>query len=240
MRIEFVHARLCLVASCSCSETQNEEAAMLASILIRLGGVAAMVGGVASATLGVLTVLVLGLKYEIPGSIEKTIQKGGWEPRVANMLLIGALAATVALHALQRLRYGSRGTLAALAAFIGLVLLPVGWLVAVAWLVAGPSFTPALITAVLVVGVLAASVGIVSLGIVTMSAGVLPRWCGVALIAGSPPSVGLELVVLAFLGLPAMVPGGIAWALAGVPWVVVGYAIFRSAGRRTDHPARVR
>jgi hypothetical protein len=103
---------------------------MLASILIRLGGVAAMVGGVASATLGVLTVLVLGLKYEIPGSIEKAIQKGGWEPRVANMLLIGALAAILALHALQRQRYGSRGTLAALAAFIGLVLLPVGgsWL----------------------------------------------------------------------------------------------------------------
>src|SRR5215218_2087658 len=108
---------------------------MLPSILIRLGGVAAMVGGGASVTLGVLTVLVVN--YEIPGSIERAIQKGGaYELPVLNMLLFGALAAIVALHALQRQRYGSQVTLAALSAFIGLVMLPV------AWLVAGPSFLP--------------------------------------------------------------------------------------------------
>jgi hypothetical protein len=28
--------------------------------------------------------------------------------------------------------------------------------------------------------------------------------------------------------------------LVGVPWVVVGYAIFRAAGRRTERPSRVR
>ena len=156
----------------------NKGAAISSSILIRLGGLAALVGGVATATLGVLTVFVV--KSEIPGSVERTIQKCSYELPVLNMLFFGALAAIVALHTLQRRRYGSRGTLAALAAFIGLVLLPVGWLVA------GPSFTPALITAVLMVGELAASVGIVGLGIVTMSAGVLPRWCGAALIAGSP------------------------------------------------------
>jgi hypothetical protein len=201
---------------------------MLASILIRLGGVAAMVGGTASATLGVLTVLVLGVKYEIPGFIERAIQKeGSWELPVANMLLIGVLAAIVALHALQRQRYGSQGTLAALAAFIGLVMLPVAWLVFVAWLEAGPSFAPALITAVLLVGVLAASVGIVGLGVVTMGAGVLPRWCGIALIAGSPPVV----VILILFDM---------WTLAGLPWIAVGYAIFRTAARRTERPARVR
>ena len=210
---------------------------MLASILIRVGGVVAMVGGAASATLGGLTVLVLGLNDELPGSIEKAIQKGGWEPRVANMLLIGALAAIVALHGLQRQHYGSQGTLAALAAFIGLVMLPV------AWLIVGPPFPIAVQDAALIMGllgVLAASLGIVGLGIVTMGVGVLPRWCGGALIAGSPPFVGLEFVVLASLGLPAMVPGGIAWALVGVPWLMVGYAIFRAAGRRTELPARVR
>src|SRR5215207_9005396 len=82
---------------------------MLASILIRLGGVAAMVGGAASATLGVLTVLVLGVKYEIPGSIERAIQKGGYEPPVLNMLLFGALAAIAALHIVQRRHYGRWG-----------------------------------------------------------------------------------------------------------------------------------
>ena len=208
-------------------------ASILSSILLRLGGLAAMVGGVASATLGLLTVLVV--KYQMPGSVERAIQqKGSYEFPVLNMLLFGALAAIVALHTLQRQRYGSQGTLAALAAFIGLVLLPLGWLVA------GPSYPLLLTAAVLIVGVLAASVGLVGLGIVTMSAGVLPRWCGAALIAGSPPFVGLEFGVLGFLGLPAMVPGGIAWALVGAPWLMVGYAIFRAAGRRTEQAPRVR
>src|SRR5215218_6624256 len=192
-----------------------------------------MVGGGATATLGVLTVLVV--KYQIPGSIERAIQKGGYEPPVLNMLLFGALAAIVALHTLQRQRYGSQVTLAALSAFIGLVMLPV------AWLVAGPSFPLTLTAAVLIVGLLAATGGIVGLGMVTMSAGVLPRWCGAALIAGSPPIVGLEFAFMGFLGLPAtVVPGAIVWALVGVPWVVVGYAIFRTAARRTEHAARVR
>ena len=207
---------------------------MLASILIRLGGVAAMVGGAASATLGVLTVLVLGVKYEIPGSIERAIQKGGYEPPVLNMLLFGALAAIVALHALQRQHYGSQGTLAALAAFIGLAMLPVGWLVA------GPSYPLALTVAVLLVGLLAASVGIVGLGIVTMSAGVLPRWCGIALIAGSPPGVGILFLFLSPLGMAGILPGEAVWELAGILWIAVGYAIFRTAARRTERPARVR
>jgi len=199
-----------------------------------------MVGGAASAMLGVLTVLVLGVKYEIPGSIERAIQKGGYEPPVLNMLLFGALAAIAALHIVQRRHYGRWGAFASFAAFIGLVLLPVGWLVAVAWLVAGPSFTPALITAVLVVGVLAASVGIVGLGIVTMSAGVLPRWCGIALIAGSPPGVGILFLFLSPLGMAGILPGEAVWELAGILWIAVGYAIFRTAARRTERPARVR
>jgi len=200
-----------------------------------------MVGGAASATLGVLTVLVLGVKYEIPGSIERAIQKGGYEPRVLNMLLFGALAAIAALHIVQRRHYGRWGAFASFAAFIGLVLLPVGWLVAVAWLVAGPSFTPALITAVFVVGVLAASVGIVGLGIATISAGVLPRWSGIALIVGSPPGVGILFLFLSPLGMAGILPGEAVWELAGgIPWIAVGYAIFRTAARRTERPARVR
>jgi hypothetical protein len=207
---------------------------MLASTLIRLGGVAAMVGGVTSATLGVLTVLILGLTYEIPGTIEKPIQKGGWELPAANMLLIGALAAIVALHALQRQRYGSGGTLAALAAFIGLVLLPM------AWILAGPSYPLSLTAAVLLVGVLAASVGIVGLGVVTITAGVLPRWCGIALIVGSPPGVGILFLVSIPLGMARILPGEAVWELAGIAWIAVGYAIFRAAGRRIEQHPRVR
>jgi len=203
------------------------------SILIRLGGVAAMVGGGASATLGLLTVLVVN--YEIPGSLERAIQKSGaYEFPVLNMLLFGALAAIVALHTLQRGRYGSQGRLAALAAFIGLVMLPVGWLVA------GPSYPLLLTAAVLIVGVLAASVGIVGLGVVTIIAGVLPRWCGVALIAGSPPGVLTLFLFSTPLVMARILPGEAGWELAGIPWIAVGYAIFRTAARRTEGPARVR
>src|SRR5829696_9878438 len=220
------------------STSTKGESAMASSILIRLGGVAAMVGGVTTATMGALTALVV--EYEIPGSVGRTIQKGSYELPVLNVLLVGALAAIVALHGLQRLRYGLRGTLAALTASVGLMLLPVGWFVAVAWLVAGPSFIPALLTAVLVVSVLAASVGIVGLGIVTMSAGVLPRWCGIALIAGSPPGVGILFLFLSPLGMAGILPGEAVWELAGILWIAVGYAIFRTAARRTERPARVR
>src|SRR5215203_2482825 len=211
---------------------------MASSVIVRLGGLVAMVGGLAATTLGLLYVLqARGITLDFT---EKTLRKGSYEGPVANMLLVGALAAIAALHIVQRRHYGRWGAFASFAAFIGLVLLPVGWLVAVAWLVAGPSFTPALITAVLVVGVLAASVGIVGLGIVTMSAGVLPRWCGIALIAGSPPGVGILFLFLSPLGMAGILPGEAVWELAGILWIAVGYAIFRTAARRTERPARVR
>ena len=47
----------------------------------------------------------------------------------------------------------------------------------------------------LTVGVVVGSAGIVLLGVVTITARVLPRWCGVAIIAGSP-FVGLFLYAL--------------------------------------------
>jgi hypothetical protein len=80
----------------------------------------------------------------------------------------------------------------------------------------------------LIVGVLAAFIGVAGLGIVTMNTRVLPRWCGVA------------LVIFGFLGLPAMLSGGIAWALLGLPWVLVGYALFQAGARLSERPSRVR
>jgi hypothetical protein len=76
---------------------------------------------------------------------------------------------------------------------------------------------------------------------VPIRARVLPRWCGVALIAGSPPLVwgelliaGLVMTILGFLGLPTVVPGDIGfgglWAFEGVVWVLVGYAVLRAGG----------
>jgi hypothetical protein len=71
-------------------------------------------------------------------------------------------------------------------------------------------------------GLLVATIGILALGAATIAARKVPWWGGVALIAGSPP-------VAIFLG-----------PLLGVPWALVGYAVFRAAGRLPERPSRVR
>jgi hypothetical protein len=65
-----------------------------------------------------------------------------------------------------------------------------------------------------VLGLLLATGGLITLGIVTISARVLPWWCGAALIAGNP-------IFGFFLG--DLLGAGLLW---GVSWVVVGFAAF--------------
>ncbi len=72
----------------------------------------------------------------------------------------------------------------------------------------------------LIVGALVVIVGFVALGIATVAARVLPWWCGAAL--------------MVFPIFPALGP------LGGVPWVVVGYALFRAGSRLPEQPSRVR
>jgi hypothetical protein len=201
--------------------------------LIRWSGLAAMVGSVASATLGLL--YVLQARGVTLGSIDRPLQKGNYENPVLTVLLVGVLIAIAALHATQRRDYGTQGALASLAAFVGVAMTVGGNLVGE--LV--PAMAPVAML-LLLAGILAASVGIVGLGIVTLEARVLPRWCGVALIAGSPPAVGLEFMFLGLLGAAGILPGEIVWAMVGVPWVLVGYAIFRVGAPLPERPSRVR
>jgi hypothetical protein len=143
---------------------------MRRTVLIRLGGLAAVVGGIAATTLGLL--YVLHARDVTLGFTEKALQKGHYETPVLTILLVGVLPAVATLHALQRGRYGSPGTLASLAAFVGLAMTVAAWFLAervVPIALAGP---------VGIVCLVAASVGIVGLGLVTMNAGVLPRWRG--------------------------------------------------------------
>ena len=168
--------------------------------LIRLVGLVVMVGGALYAALS-----LLGL-WGLAESVYTILP------------LLGVMAAIAAVHALQRERYGWRGTLASFAIFVGAALVIVGmplviaagahadWLGIAQWMV--------------VAGLLAMTLGLVSVGFVTITTRVLPWWSGAALIV-SP--------IFAVLG-----------PLVGVPWVVVGYAIFRAAGRRTERPSRVR
>ena len=203
------------------------------TLLIRFGGLAAMVGGVASATLGLL--YVLQARGVTLGSIENALQKGNYENPVLTVLLIGVLIAIAALHATQRRHYGLPGALASLAAFAGVAMSVGGNLLGELGLTIAP-----VAMLLLLAGILAASVGIVGLGIATLEARVLPRWCGAALIAGSPPAVGLEFMFLGLLGAAGILPGEIVWALVGVPWVLVGYALFRARTHRALQPSRVR
>src|SRR3712207_2360123 len=133
----------------------------MSSNLIRLGGLMAMVGGFAATALGLLYVLdSWGMTLDFTAL---ALRKGHYQSPVATMLLVGVLAAIVALHVVQRYHYGRWGALASIASFAGVAMV----VAAVVDMV------------LLILGVAVASVGIVGLGIVTISAGVLPRWCGV-------------------------------------------------------------
>ena len=156
------------------------------------------------------------------------------------------MAAIVALHVIQSRNYGRWGALVSGAAFAGLAMTAGGGLLG--------GFVPALAgqaMLVMLIGVLVASAGVVGLGIRILTARVLPRWCGAALVAGSPPFVFLEFMPVSFLesslasaGLPSETPGGmgwgVLWALPGLSWTLVGYAVFRAGAYRSEQPSRAR
>jgi hypothetical protein len=206
---------------------------MTFSVITRLGGLVAMVGGLAATMLGLLYVLqARGITLDFTA---KALLKGHYENPVATMLLLGVLVAIAALHIIQRRYYGRWGALASLAAFAGVAMVVAGNLVGE--LV--PAMASVAIT-LLIVGVLAASLGIVGLGIATLIAGVLPKWCGIAVIVGSPPGVGVVLVFSTLLVMARIVPGEIGWAFAGIPWIVVSYAIVRAEAYKSARPVRLR
>jgi len=187
---------------------------MSASNLIRLGGLATIVGGVIFAVNGTL----VGLKATLLGLVSTVL------------FLPGMMAGIAALHFLQRERerYGYARALASAAAFVGVALLTVGEIFV-------EVYEDGLLgTLLLLVGLGLASTAIIVLGIYTLDVGVLSRWGGLALIAGNP--LLAVLIILAFYGSSFSVG---VWLVA-LPWVMVGFAVFRAAGQRTERPPRVR
>ncbi len=206
---------------------------MKRTILIRLGGLVAMVGGAAATTLGLLYALeARGVSL---GSTEKALQKGHYENPVATALLVGVLAAIAALHFVHGGHYGWRGASASVAAFAGVAMVFLGGLTGESV----PAMAQAAI-ALLIGGVLTAYAGTVGLGIATINAGLMPWWCGAALVAGSPPGVGLVLMFSTLFVAAGILPGEIGWAVAGIPWALVGYAILRAGAARQQGSLRVR
>jgi hypothetical protein len=205
------------------------------SNLIRLGGVAAMVGGVLYAGVGLLE-KHLAEDLVFSGYIGYRI--------IVVSLPLGTMAAIVALYALHRDRYGRTGTVLCLTAVLGLALATGALILRV--LAAYPIYAfpdSGLFGALIVLGLLVATAGMVLLGILSVAWRILPPWCGIALMVASP-FVGVFFTMTALAALSVLAGGsalGRAFqALGGVPCAVVGYYIFRAAGQRTERPARVR
>ncbi len=179
--------------------------------LIRWGGLAAMVGGVAFV---VESLLIL-------------VGRGHWTSVVHNVAVLLILAGMVGLHTLQKENYGQIGTSGFYTVIVALLTEVLA--VITFWLhdecVSFPGFTLAYILAYFVTYI-AISVGFVLYGAATLQAKVLPRWCGLGLII-IPPLTQI------FLGDSAAI-------LFGLLWVALGYVLWSRRDTVAQQPSRVR
>jgi chromate transport protein ChrA len=195
------------------------------SNFIRWCGLAAIVGGVVYASLGLLIGPLVRYLYFPSGLWDLPPVLRYSESISLFLLLLGAMAAIAGLHTLQRERYGLVGALASLIAFVSVAIILVGGLVDI---LAGQRYPG--VASILIVAVLVATIGLVALGTATIAARVLPWWCGASTILGSPPFVFFFASLYEVLSL-----------LVGVAWALVGYALLRQAGvRQAQQPSCVR
>ena len=224
----------------------NKGVAISPSKLIRWGGLASMVAGVAYAVQGLLVPpLVRLLVPKDAVQMDPALKEEGIPPEKVIpgatiigdintvflvLLILSVMVLIAAVHALQVESYGpgaveriGLGALTILPSIVGLALILVGYLGDTGGLryqVLADLRSMALNLELL--GWVVATVGLLVLAVVTLIVRVLPWWAGVAMIAGNP-------LIALFLG-----------PLLGVPWTLVGYAVLRTAGRRTERPSRVR
>ena len=190
---------------------------MTRTSLIRLGGLAAMGGGIAFVVLNFMTWLCTPNCPRSSSYVSLAF---------FIFLAFGAMVALASLHTIQRHCYGLLGTLSFLVSIVGVAMIFVGEFRSFVIGVMQGSPGAAAFSWLFIIGLLVATVGILAYGAVTISAGELPWWCGAALLVGSP-LVGLFLYLFA------------ERLLLGAPWAVVGYAIFRAGATRVEQPLRV-
>ena len=188
---------------------------MKSSDIIRWGGLAAMLAGVAWAASGIVHfALVYPEAGAGPlGSTAMYLIESAHA--VAEAAMLGAL---LGLRARQAPAYGRLGTAGFALAFLGTVLLCAITVIAI---ITKDALGEAVLSSVFVSGLLGWLVGFPLLGIATLRARVLPRWCGVLLLAYVP----LFVFLLSSYGW-----GGIA---LGLLWLALGYALLseRAKGR---------
>ena len=186
--------------------------------LVRWGGLAAMLAGVAFIVLVLIPDPRDGSPFYIFGSVLLFVTV--W------LLLLVALAG---FHALQKEHYGRIGRAGFYTVIVGASAMIVIQLLTWVGVTLG-------ITALVFpdpVGLLIVMVGFVLYGVATLQARVLPRWCGVGLIVGVPALIGLSVVSEEY----GEMLGGI---LFGLLWLALGYVLWSESGVAAEHPARAR
>ena len=190
--------------------------------LVRWGARAALVSGVLWIAGGLLH---LAYPQDPPGALGYFLNYLG--TAIFSGAYLGMLGGLVGLHARQVESYGRLGTVGFYLAFAGTALAFVGQATsgifpnngALGWLFSDPGFG-------FLVGLLLVSLGLVLLGVATLQGRVLPRWCGVGLIA---------LVLFSALG----AFGG--FVVVGLLWLALGYALRSQMGISIEQPSlRVR
>jgi len=187
---------------------------MSSSDLIRWGGLAGMLAGVA------FIVLML-IPEGPPGSFLYTLNSLVFI--VAVLLVLVGLAG---FHALQKGNYGRIGR----GGLYTVIVAGSVQVVAQVGLMSGSTAFRFLD----LLGILGVMVGFVLYGAATLQAKVLPRWCGVGFIVGLPVWWVLAVILGNEYG------GSLGGILFGFLWLALGYVLFSRRSAATEQPARVR
>jgi hypothetical protein len=195
---------------------------MASSDLVRWGGLVGILAGVAWAVSGIVHFAMVYPEAGTgpSGSISDYLIEGAHAVAEAGML--GAL---LGLRARQAQRYGWLGAVGFTLAFLGSALLCAITVIAI---ITKDALGEAVLGTIFVSGVLGWLVGFPLLGIATLRARILPRWCGVLLIAFFP----LFVFLLSSYGW-----GGI---MLGLLWLALGTALLSASGAVVQEPSRVR
>ncbi|HZY58049.1 MAG TPA: hypothetical protein VFE09_09680 [Rubrobacteraceae bacterium] len=197
---------------------------MPSSNLVRWGAIGAMLAGVAWIASVVVNLAITSPQGPTAFSLSSPLDEATYIVALAGMLV-----GLAGLHARQTRSYGRLGVTGFLVAFMGSALALLGLVLSLS--ARGEVFERELLDQVLGLGLLAMLLGLVLLGlgfivlgIATLRAGVLPRWCGVALILALPVSVALGNY------------GG--RILLGVVWLALGYVLWAKRGEAAQRSRR--
>lgn len=145
-----------------------------------------------------------GLAFVVDGLLVLTGPETDWTNFV---YVVAAILVVVGLFGLDAVQRENQGRLGRIGLYVSVVAL-LGQVLGILVFLAG---SPALEWLVFPVGFLAVPIGLLLYGIATLRAGVLPRWCGIALIA--VPLLGVVL-------------GDAGEMLFGLLWLALGYMLW--------------